>query len=405
MIIIRLAWRNIWRNRRRSLIILASVIIGLAATVFSDNVMRGFVHQTFENQLGTSTGHIQVHTPGFRSNQVLDNYIDGPERIRSVLGDETALKAFSERVLANGIVSTARNSTGARIVGIYPEQEMRVSTISTMVTDGTYLTGEPREVLLSQRLAQTLDVRLGERIVTMAANSEGSVGSDVFRVVGLYQSPNAAFDKVNLFVPAQDLQRMLGVGDRIAEVAMVLHDSKQADAVAASLQRSLGSAYEVLPFRELLPAMVVYLEITEQSMAVFYAIIGLAMIFGIANTMLMSVFERITEFGVLKSIGLKDSSLFVMVLTEAALLGLLGIIGGAVLGMLVTAPFFSSGINFGWFSEGLRSWGIGAIIYPVVEPVGILEGLLVIEIVAIAAAILPAIRAMRLLPIDAMRHV
>jgi ABC-type lipoprotein release transport system permease subunit len=405
MMIIKLAWRNIWRNRRRSSIILASVIIGLAATVFSDNVMRGFVQQTFENQLGASTGHIQVHAPEFRDNQIIENFIDDAGPIRAVLDNEPAIMTYAERVLANGIVSTARNSTGARIVGIIPEQETRVSTISSMIIEGTFLTGSEREVLLSARLAKTLDVRLGERVVAMAANAEGSVGSDVFTVVGIYRSPNAAFDKVNLFVPSPDLQRMLGVGSRIAEIAMLLHDSQRANVVAERLQKKMGDTYEVLPYRDLLPAMVAYLEITEQSMAIFYAIIGLAMIFGIANTMLMSVFERINEFGVIKSIGLKDRSLFMLVITEAAILGFLGIVGGALFGMLLTAPFFSSGINFGWFSEGLRAWGIGAIIYPVVDPLGILEGLLVIEIVAICAAIFPAIRAMRLLPIDAMRHV
>ena len=402
--ILQLAWRNIWRNRRRSTIILASVIIGLGATVFTDNLMRGFVQQAFENQLGASTGHVQIHAPEFRDNPIIENYMDDADPVLSILRNTEVVRAFSRRAMSNGIVSTARNSTGARVVGIVPEEERMVTTIAKHVTEGIYLTGEPRQVLLSEALARTLDARIGEKVVAMGANSSGSVGSELFTVVGLYSSPNSSFDKVHAFVPIGDVRRMLGIGDRIAEIVIVLDDAGAADSVATRIQRNLGAGFEVLSYRELMPGMVIMLEMTEQSMAFFYAIIGLAMLFGIANTMLMSVFERIHEFGVLKSIGLKDRSLFRLVITEAALLGLLGIIGGTALGMLLTAPFFSTGINFAWFSEGLRSWGYGAIIYPIVDPVGILEGLLVIEFITIAAAIFPALRAMRLLPVDAMHH-
>ena len=403
--IFRLAWRNIWRNKRRSVIILASVITGLGATVFTDNLMRGFVRQSFENQLGASTGHIQIHAPNFRDNPIVDNFLEEAQPATEALSRREDVRGFSRRALANGIISTARNSTGARVVGIIPDEEMRVTTISTLVVQGTYLTGAPREALLSEALAKTLDVRLGEKVVMMSSNVEGSVGSELFTVVGLYSSTNAAFDKTHLFAPIRDVQRMLGIGERVAEIAILLHDGEKATDAAAALQQQLGDGYEVLGYRDLIPAAVMMLEMTEQSMAIFYAIIGLAMLFGIANTMLMSVFERIHEFGVIKSIGLKDRSLFALVVTEAALLGLLGIFGGTALGMLATAPFFQTGVDFSWFAEGLKSWGYAAIIYPMVDPVGILEGLIVIEAIAILAAVFPAIRAMRLLPIDAMRHV
>lgn len=405
MMIFRLAWRNIWRNRRRSLIILASVVIGLAATIFADNVMRGFVRQAFENQLGSSTGHMQVHHPGFRDNPVVENYMAGTSGLFDLLKREPAIRAFSKRAIANGIVSTARNSTGARIVGIEPDEERRVTTVASQIIEGTYLSGASHEVVVSEALSRTLDARLGERIVAMASNSSRSVGSEVFRVVGIYRSPNAAFDKTHLFVPIGDLQTMQGVGDHIAEIAIILERAEMADELAPRLQQAAGSEYEILSYRKLLPGLTIQLELTEQSMGILYAIIGLAMLFGIANTMLMSVFERIHEFGVIKSIGLKDRALFGLVIAEASLLGLLGILFGTAAGMLVTAPFFGTGINFAAFSEGLRAWGAGAIIYPVVDPMGILQGLLIIEVITIAAAILPAVRAMRLLPVDAMRHV
>ena len=160
--IFRLAWRNIWRNKRRSMIILASVITGLGATVFTDNLMRGFVRQSFENQLGASTGHVQIHAANFRDNPIVDNFLEEAQPVVEALSSQADVRAFSRRALAHGIISTARNSTGARVIGIIPDEEKNVTTISTLVVEGTYLTGAPREALLSEALAKTLDVRLGE---------------------------------------------------------------------------------------------------------------------------------------------------------------------------------------------------------------------------------------------------
>lgn len=405
MMLLKLAWRNIWRNRRRSLIILTSVVIGLVFIVFIEGVLRGFLQQAFVNQLGGHTAHVQIHSAGFRDNPGVERFMMAPEAAAKAIESDARVAASSRRVLVFGLLSSARNSSGITLVGIEPEKESRVTTIAGSVIEGRYFTGGPREILISERLAGILDVRLGEKVVAMASARGGSVGSDLFRVVGLYRTPVSAFDRMHAYIPIATAQELLQTGNGVAEFAMVLGSKDDASAVRDSLRSVLGASYEVHSYEDIIPTLVMQMEVAEQSMLIYYFIIGIAMIFGIINTMMMSVYERIHEFGVLKAIGMFDQKLFSMVLLEAGFLGMVGTITGLGLGVALTSYFASNGLNFAWFAEGLSSWGTGAVIYPIIKPSSLFAGGLLILFLCVLAAVFPAIRAVRLQPIAAIRHV
>ncbi len=405
MMLLRLAWRNIWRNSRRSLIVLCSIIVGMAATVFTDSFYRGFMKQMFENQLGSHTSHIQIHTRGFNDNKVVQNFMPEYRRVISRLETQPNVAHFSKRIIAFGLLSSASNSSGVSIIGINPRDEAKITTIQRSVVAGRYLSGEKHEIVISKRLAATLDIGLGDRVVAMASALDGKVGSDVFRVVGLYESASSAFDRMYIYISLDNAQELLRVGDRISEVAVVARDINAVPNIKRDLMAETNSTYEVLSYQDLLPSLLMQLDLMDQMMLIFYAIIGLAMIFGIINTMLMSVFERIREFGVLKAVGMKNGRLFLMVMLEAFFLGLLGVGVGGMLGVAVDLTLSATGLNFAAFAEGLASYGAGAIIYPELSYSGLASALLLVLLFCVLAAVYPAYKAVRLQPISAIRHV
>jgi putative ABC transport system permease protein len=402
---LRLAWRNIWRNKRRSLIILTSIVVGLAAVIFMEALSRGFIKQMLTNSIGTHIGHVQVHKKGFNDNKVVHNFMQETKLPQRALKADQRISAFSRRTIAFGLLSSASNSSGVLIVGIHAEEEERVTTIKLHLVEGRYLSGEKHEVVISKRLAETLGIGLGDRVVAMASTLDSKVGSDMFRVVGLFQSPNSVFDKTHIYVPLENAQEMLRVGEEIAEFTMIATHIDSVLALKEALAWQLGVDYEVLSYHDIIPTLLLQLEVAESSMLIFYLIIGAAMIFGISNTMLMSVFERINEFGVLKAVGMKDTRVFVMVMIEALLLGLVGTIAGTIVGIAINLPLQATGLNFATFSEGLASWGVGGIIYPVLDYSSLASGMILILGICLLAAFYPAYKAVRLEPISAMRYV
>ncbi len=400
-----LAWRNIWRNTRRSVIIMTSVIVGVIATVLTDTLTRGMIVQILENQIGSHVSYIQIHRQGFNDNPTVQSTLPDADEVMEAVSVIPSVRAYSTRVLTFGLMSSATSSSGVSIVGISPEKERTVTSIASSIVLGEYLSGLPNEVVIGRELAEKLGVGLGDKIVGMASAVDGHVGSDVFRIVGLYETFSSEFDKSYVYVPIGNAQTFLSMGSDISEVAIVLDDRAQIDNVKARLRGDLGDRYEVLSYTDILPLLVLQMNIYQESMGIFYAIIGFALIFGIINTMLMSVFERIREFGVLMAIGMKQGRLFRMIVLEAFFLGMIGTAIGFVLGYLLYLWLAATGIDLSIFSEGLKSFGVGAVIYPVMTWDVMANALIIIPLMAVLGSLYPSYRAIRLEPIDAIRYV
>jgi putative ABC transport system permease protein len=401
----RLAWRNIWRNRRRSLIVLVAIAIGLVTLAVTDSVYNGVMVQMFEDQVGTHVTHLQVHRAGFNDNKVIQNWLPDRERVDSLLRTDPRIKAHSPRIVAFGIASSAANSSGISIVGVDPEAERTVTTIARSVISGTYLKPGERTTLISRRLAEKLDVRLGDKVVVMATTLDGDVGADVFRVCGLFETTSSEFDRAYLYIPLAYAQGMLGLGDRITEYAALMHDPSMAPEARDRLRNALGHEYEALSYAELIPMMMQLLDIFKQSMIIYYLIIGIATMFGIVNAQLMSVYERTRELGILMATGMKNRSIVGMILLEAFFLSLLGTVIGLAVGLGISFTLAYTGIDLSIYAEGLTLIGASSTIYPAVSIEGILNGLTIIPVIAVIAALYPALRAIRLEPVRAIQYV
>ncbi len=405
MMLLKLAWRNIWRNTRRSMIILISVTVGIVATVLTDALSRGMAFQMLDNQIGSYISHIQIHRAGFKDNPVIQSTVPLAVNVDSVLETVAGVDRFTKRVITFGILSSATSSSGVSIVGIDPEREARVTTIRSSLVKGAYLSGSTREILLGTMLAEKLGVDVGDKVVAMASAADGHIGSDVFRVIGLYETFSSEFDKAFAYIPLADAQNLVSIGTKVSEYAIIVNNRDELERIQGTLRADLGDRYEVLTYAEILPLLVMTVEMYDQMMIVFYAIIGVAVIFGIINTMLMSVFERIREFGVLKAIGMKNRPLFVMIMIEALYLGGIGTIVGFALSYVLYLPLAQSGVDLSMFSDSLRSFGAGTIIYPVMTAGVVANALIVIPVVTLLGAIYPAVKAVRLEPMSAIRYV
>lgn len=405
MIFIKVSWRNIWRNKKRSVIVLSSIVIGIIAIIFFEGLSVGLVNQMVDNQIGIHTTHIQIHKYGFNDEKLVQNYLPNSDRILNELGQINEIKNFSQRIISYGLITTAENSAGIQIVGIIPEREKYVTRISEYLIEGNYFLTNKKEILISRRLARSLGLGINDKVVLLASRVDGKVGSELFRVVGVFQTPNSTFDKSTIYISLGDAQEMLGMENEISEIAIISSNEIDVIKLKEKIAQKIGSEYEVLSYRDLIPSLVMQQEMTGSWMLIIYIIIGLAMIFGIINTFLMSVFERINEFGVLKAIGMNDWKLVIMIVHEALFLGIIGAAIGSILGISLVAYLAKVGINFALFSEGLSAWGIAAIIYPEIEYFGVLKAFIVIVFISVLSSIYPALKALRLQPVQAIRYV
>lgn len=403
--LIKLAWRNIWRNKRRSLVVLLSVIVGVNSLLFMDGLTNGMIYQMLANQISHNISHIQIHKNGFTDNKVIQSNIPDPLIVEDALKNNPSVKSYSKRVVTFGLLSSATNSAGVFLNGIIPEDEIKVSNISNSIVEGEYFTGGEREIVLGTKLAEKLEVGLGDKVVALSNMPNGKIGSEVFRITGLYKTPSSEFDKSFIYIPIKTAQSMLQLDDKVFEFAIVTKNINSTEMVKNELLAELGSKYEVQSYKDLLPLLIIWMDMYKESLVFINFIVGLALIFGIINSMLMAVYERINEFGVLMAIGMKNIKMFFMVVFEAVILGIFGTLIGLASGLLINWPISIIGIDLSLFAEGLNSYGVGAVIYPTLSFENFIMTLLMIPVVSVIGAIYPAYKAIKLDPIYAIRYV
>ncbi len=398
-----IAWRNILRNKRRSLILIISIMIGVMAMILTDALSVGMMRQMLTNQIGADAGYIQIHRKGYQANPALKNSIADPDTVQAALAKESSACDASERLRTFGLVSSANNSSGISIVGVLPNAEKKVTTICKYIVKGTYLSGSPDQIIISTSTAEKLKVGTGDKVVIMASRLDGSFGSEACRVVGIFETFDSGFDESHVYIPLQTAQQMLGAQDHISEFVLNPLDTKQTDSIADQLKSELTIDYEVLTYKQMLPLLVMQLQLYYETIYIFYAIIAIALIFGIVNTMLMAVMERTHEFGVDTAIGMSNRKIFTMVLTEAFYLGIAGTAIGIVASFAVFIPLSYSGWNLAMFSESLKSLGVGTTIYPILTISSLVNTIVIIPGATVVGALYPAMRAVTLQPVEAIR--
>jgi len=402
-----LSWRNIWRNPRRTLVILTAVVVGVWSMIVLGGLMRGLSFQLLENGIATLTGHLQIHRQGFRQDPVIQNHIEDPEAVRRVLEDILPDGAsWTERLRVNAIANNARNAAGVTLVGILPEEEARVSFIGKAVTRGDYLArGDDYGILVGKALLEDFDTRLGRRLVLMSRDMRGEVASRAFRITGVFQSEMEATEKSFVFVSMEAAREMLGLERGVSEFAVLLPGHGAADDAAATLKEKLPTPpLSVETWKTLLPMVRLVLEMYDSFILIWFLVVFVAMAFGIVNTLLMAVFERIREFGLMKALGMKPGGVVRGVLSESFLLLLLGTTAGNVLGLLTVKILAGTGIDLSSLAAATEYVGMPRVIIPQIKSWDLVSANVVVLVLGLAVSLYPALKAARITPVEALAH-
>lgn len=405
MLVFRLAWRNLWRNPRRTGIIVGAVAVGIAGVVLSMAVNYGMVVQMVDNAISSELGHVQIHARGFSDNPRLGLTLHHGDRLgREALEGLRDVRAWSPRIRAQGLVFSPRASAGVRVVAVDPKREAGVSRLERSVVAGEYLGETPRRILLGANLAERLRIGVGAKIVLSVQDLAGDLSGEAFRVGGLFQTASLDLDRTTVYLRLDEAQRLFKLEDGVSELVVVANEFDRVSALAAELRGSLGDEVEVQTWEEIQPFLVYMVDLFDQMAWWTYVGVFVAMAFGIANVLLMAVYERIREIGVMRSIGLGGRRVVAMVMVESTLLVILGLgIGFAI--SLATVFGLRDGIDLSRWSDGLAAFGVGSRIIPVVRVEDFFIPTVVAVVTALVASLWPALRAAREQPAEALRHV
>jgi len=405
--VLTLAWRNIWRNRRRSLITLVSIASGLAAILFGQSLIHSIQIQLIEKATGIIIGHIQVQKTGVEDPKVPDKPFGGLEEVEAAFARVPGVEGFERRFLLTGLISTPAGSQGALLCGVQPEREKQLFDLAGYVAQGSFPKDGERSVALGVKMARTLDVRLGEKVVIMAQGADGSIGAEAFRVSGIYRTGSQTFDAQIVYLPIERVQGMLGYEGQATNVVAMVRDVRQMRPIREAVAQGLKGRPDlaVLTWEEVDQEIVGIQRYQNALVAIVLAVVFIIVALGILNTLLMSIFERIREFGVLKAIGARPRTLLLMVLAESLLLGLLGTLLGLAAGSAMILHFGKAGMPLP-IGEAINYFiPFDTVIFLRFSWERHWKAVLMVFATCVAAGLVPALRAARLKAAEALRHV
>lgn len=401
----RLAWRNIWRNKLRSTVLVLSVIIGLWAGMFIMSFSWGLNKEHVKDVIETQLSHIQIHHPDFQEDKMVEYTISNGDVIKEKLKADSRVKGVASRNITSGMISSPSYAAGVMIYGIKPEEEKSVTTILAAVIKGSDFTNEKRsELLIGEKLAEKLGVKLKNKIVLTFQSKSGEITSGSFRIVGIFKTKNSENDESTVYTRFSDLSQLLGTGKDIHEIAVLLKE----DAMFEGIAKELTLAYpglQVQTWKQLAPELQLIVDSFYQYMYIFIAIILLGLMFGIVNAMLMAVLERQHEFGMLMAIGMNKKNVFNMIMLETLMLTSVGIPIGLMITYITIEYFHKYGIDISAFSKGMAKFGYSTVIHPELETTYYFDVALMTAGSAVLSAIYPAIKALKLEPASAIRKI
>lgn len=399
-----ISWRNIWRNKVRSLVIIFSIALGIFAGVAATAFMKGLAEQRIQKVINTELSYMQIHRNGFRQNSDFKSYMPDAQKLVSEIQAIPNVTGASQRIIVQSMIASAETASGVLIAGVDPVQESKVTNIHNRLIEGDYFEGiKKNPIVIGKKLAEKLNVKIKSKLVITLQDTANNVISGLFRVSGIYTSNNNVYDESHVFVRYKDLQRLSALPEGVAhEIAININDNENLQTVESAVNE-IASRYEVLDWKSLSPEMNYLTEAMDLYMYIFIIIILLALLFGIINTMLMVVMERTKEIGMLMAIGMNKIRIFSMVVLESILLSLTGGVVGIIIGAAFSKWRETKPIDLSAWAQGYEQLGYDAYVYTSLEPVMLVNITILVIVTGIIAALYPAYKALRNDPADALR--
>lgn len=396
-----LAWRNLWRNYRRTLIMLAALIVGVWAMIFMTALMRGMVDNAVKNGLQTFVGHMQIHQKNYLEDPAITNSMQAPDqKLRAVLDQQA--NAWTSRVRVPAMINSERESRGITLMGINPQSEARMSFLAEGIVEGRYLENESDHgVLIGRKLAQKLDTNLGKRIVIMSQDPENNIVDKGARIVGIYQASLSATEEEFVFMGLKTSQAFLGLQDKISEIEILGEDYRDLSSLQTEIAKEVDNANQLLPWNKLQVYLSSMLSVMDGFTMIWMIVVFIALSFGLINTLVMAVFERTREFGLMLALGMQPRVILIQVLCESVFLLIIGLLVGTTLAWTAIQPL-KSGIDISSVAQGMEMMGVGAVLFPSLYMKDVITANCIVIVLGILASLLPAIKASHLKPIEAM---
>ena len=401
--LIKIAWRNVWRNKIRSGVVIISIVLGIWAGLFVMAMTLGLNEQRMNGAISTYLSHVQVHDAQYSKEQNINYYIQNKEKILNKIESDNNIKAYAKRTIVTAMAANSNGSYGVQIVGINPAEEKKLTSISDKLIEGTYLNKFKRNpIIIGNALADKLNLNLRSKIVITLQDINSNIVSTSFRVEGIFKTSSSMFDEATLFVKMDDLEQITGLSGQIHEIAILANSIDNTEKIKSDLNKDiLGSKAET--WSDIAPELGYANEMMSRFIYIFMGIIFLALAFSIINTMLMAVLERKKELGMLMSVGMNKSRIFSMITLETLFISALATPIGMLLSFWTISYFGEVGIDLSVVAKGLESLGIGTRIYTFLPRQLYINITFLSLLVTFVSALFPARRALKLNPVEAIK--
>jgi ABC-type lipoprotein release transport system permease subunit len=405
LITARLAWRNLWRNHRRTVIMLSAITLGVWAMIAMTAMIRGMVDGMILDSIETLPGHVQIRHPGYSDDPSIEKTVAEPSGplLQALEGPEVV--AWTTRVRAVAVITSERDSRGVSLLGVIPDGERELSSIADDIIEGRFLEspGDPG-IVLGRKLVERLETKLGRRVVLMSQDPENELADRGFRIVGIFKSKLSAYEDGFVFAGQETVQKMLRIPGRVTEIAVLGDNYRDVGGLTELLRNAVPADAEVLPWFELDKYLGSMLPMMDGFVLVWIVVVFLALSFGLVNTLVMAVFERVREIGLMLALGMKPAMIMSQVIIESLLLLVIGLLIGDVLAWL-TMQWLADGLDLSIVADGLDRFGMSTTLVPALQARDVVMANVTVLILGFLASLSPAWRASRYNPIEAITKV
>lgn len=470
--ILSIGWKNVWRSKTRSLVVIIAVMLGIFGGVMATGIIQGWIEQRIHDNIYNEVSHVQIHNEEYMKNEEIQHTISEYQKVTNVIDTIAEVTAWTPRVKLFAMAKTSWAASGFVLRGVDPEKEKAVSELYTHMIEGEFLEGDHRRpsIVLGSKAAENLKLlnyqvtkekldsidmeifpdevinklegigskrfrkekdfrskleevlsdeelkkygdalkkyfsfyRMRSNIEITMQDKYGDIIHPVFKVRGIYKTDNSAWDGMNAYVDRKALNRYTGLSEsEVHEIAIITSDNETGVQLADKLSEYLPEQ-DIMSWRKSSPEIAMFTDFSNLMAYIYVGIILFALAFGIINTMMMSVLERIKELGMLMAIGLNKKRVFGMIMIESVFLTLTGALAGMVFSGIVVAILSRTGINFEMWSEGFEAIGYASVVYPFVTLENYIGITILVIITGMIASIWPARKALKLNPVEALR--
>lgn len=405
MWIVKLAWKNLWRNRSRTLITVSAICFAVILSVIAESLKMGVFDNLVKNVVSFYTGYIQIHKKGYQEEQILDNSLSYSASDERKIKSAGNIAAFTPRLESFALASSGQLTKGCMVCGIVPEQENKITSLKTKMIAGNYIQDNDRSVLLAEGLAERLKLKVNDTVVLIGQGYHGSTAAGKYRVKGILKFGSPQLNDKILYMSLPAAQELFGAEGMITSYILSINNEKKLNESAEQLSNSFGAGYEVMTWEELLPDIRQHIATDSNNMKVVQGVLYLLICFGIFSTLLMMMLERKFEIGMLVAIGMKKSKLMLLFIVESVLTVIIGCLSGLFASIPLTFYLHYHPIRIGGdTARAYERFGFEAIFPASTDASIFVYQALTVLCIGLVLACYPVVKVMQLNPVDAMKR-